>query len=146
MKLLALKSEVYRIAKVTTTRQLKAKYAEIKAWDMRYKDSWQQALNWLKQLSQKEPKDLEISGVGSEATFDDWLSNPPDEYKALFAEAEAAFTSIDEKLTRGKQLTKTAKAMAESLNEFAEASLEESQQLAKTAERNRDISKQADLN
>lgn len=144
MKLSELKTEVYRLAEVSTTKQLKAKYAEVQSLDMRYKASWQQVLEQLNDLKAKEGT-AEDNGEDS-VEFQNWLNNPPDEYKDLFAEAGAALTAIDDKLEKGRKLTKTARAMAESLNEFAEASLEEARQLEKADRQSRDRLKQADLN
>ena len=139
MKLSDLKIEVYRIAEVETTRQLKARYAEIKPLDMRYKASWQKSLSLL-----QESKDKDLGE--KKPSFETWLSNPPEEYRALFAEAEVALDTFDEKIAKAKQLTQTLGTMAESLDEFAEASLEEVQHLAKAAQRAKEISEQANLN
>lgn len=140
MKLSELKADVYRLAEVSTTEQLKAKYAEIKSLDLRYKASWQKALGQLQQLLKTKkasmlPADTASSGATStdEATstdtdpteFKDWLDNPPAEYKELFAEAGAALASFGQKLDQTKKLTRTAKAMVASLDEFAEAAVEE---------------------
>ncbi len=144
-KLSELKKEVYRVARVTTTQQLKAKYDSIKPLDMRYKASWEKALEQLNEPEAVETDSTELSAE-TQTEFEHWLTSPPDEYQYLFAEAEAAFTAIDDKLAKGKKLIKTAKAMVESLNEFAEASLEDSQQLAKITQRRHEDAKQADLN
>lgn len=143
MKLSELRAEVYRVAEVTTTKQLKAKYANIKSLDMRYKASWQKAL---KLLQTPEKAGSELQETKDKSAFESWLSNPPDEYKALFDKAESALTSIGNKLAKGAKVTQTAKAMAEGLSDFADASLEEAQKLAKAARLSQDTSKQADLN
>lgn len=142
MKLSEIRTEVYRIAEVTTTKQLKAQYAEIKSLDMRYKASWQKALELLSQ----DESDSEQSDSEEKSAFEAWLSNPPDEYKALFDKAESALSSIGGKLAKGQKITKTAKAMAEGLSDFADASLEEAQKLTKAARRSQKTAKQADLN
>ena len=137
MKLSELKRKVYEAAKVTTTKQLKAQYPAIRPLDMRCKLSWESALplaqaaystnpDLTKLQSTKAQVDKPENSVG----FEDWLSNPPDEYKALFVEADAALTAFDQKLSNTKKLTKTAKAMVASLDEFAEATVEEAQKLA----------------
>ena len=140
MKLSELKAAVYRIAKVKTTRQLKLQYAEIKPLDMRYKASWEKVLTLLNEPKSKKAKEEQ------KPDFEDWLSNPPEEYKVLFAEANAALDAYDEKSAKTKRLTRTAKTMADSLDEFADASLAEAQELARVAQRAEDTSKQADLN
>lgn len=140
MKLSELKERVYTAAKVGTTRQLKVQYPAIKALDMRYKKSWESALSLVQialstAFDSNAPKNQSTSSARIDSpkespSFQDWLSDPPDEYKDLFAEADAALTSFDEKLSKTKKLTKTAKAMVASLDEFAEATVEEAQQLA----------------
>lgn len=139
MKLSELKAAVYHIAQVKTTRQLKLQHAEIKPLDMRYKAAWETALALLKQPKNKKTDE-------QAPDFEDWLSNPPEEYKVLFAEANAALDAYDEKSAKAKRLTKTARAMVASLDEFADAGLKEAQELANIAQRAEDISKQADLN
>ena len=158
MKLSELKTEVYRAAEVTTTKQLKAEYAEIKSLDMRRKASWEKVLALLnkskksahkKSTSEKNKSkkaDSQKESDQDKSGFEAWLSDPTNEYKSLFDQAESALSSIGEKLVKGQKITKTAKAMAEGLSEFADASLEEAQKLAKSARRSQDASKQADLN
>ena len=147
MKLSELRTEVYRIAEVQTTRQLKAQYAKIKPMDMRYKASWEKALTLFNQSSDKDKSTGQAKSTSrDQQTFDNWLDNPPGEYQALFAEAEAGLAALDQKLDKAQQLTKTVKAMTASLDEFAEASVAEAHQLAQTAERAHNLSKQADLN
>ena len=153
MKLSELRTEVYRAAKVTTTKQLKSQYAEIKSLDMRRKASWEKALKLLnkskKGASQKNKSKKATASKESsrdKSGFESWLSNPANEYKSLFDQAESALTSMGDKLVKGQKITKTAKAMAEGLSELADASIEEAQKLAKAAQRSQDTSKQADLN
>ena len=143
MKLSELKKEVYRIAEVTTTRRLKAKNADIKSLDMRYKASWEKALAL---LSKPERETSTKQDAEEKSTFEAWLSNPPDEYKALFDEADSALTAIGDRLVKGKAVVKTAKAMAEGLSDFADVSLKEAQKLVKSARRSQETAKQADLN
>ncbi len=137
MKLADLRKEAYRIAEVSTTRQLKAKHSEIKPLDMRYRVSWEKAIAILKPTESAEKSD---------SNFESWLNNPPEDLKDLFAEAKSALGAFDSKLKKAKRLTKTARAMASSLDELAEASLAEAQQLANRAKGIDDISKQANLN
>ncbi len=128
MKLPELKLEVYRIAKVTTTKQLKAQHKQIKPLDLRYKISWEQALEQLQHSLKVE--ETSSAQTATTTDFDQWLNDPPSAYRDLFAEADAALTRFDDKLNKTKRLTKTAKAMAASLDEFAEATVEEAQRLA----------------
>ncbi len=156
MKLAELKKKTYVRADVTTTRQLKAKFADIKPLDMRYTASWEKALAILKSagdLTEKaasgkssQKNDLKDSKLAPERAFEDWLDNPPGDLKDLFAEADSALNDFDDKLKKAERLTKVAKTMAGSLDEFAEASLSEAQQLAKAATEADDLSRQANLN
>ena len=135
MKLTELKSKVYQLAKVTTTKQLKAQYPEIKPLDLRYKASWEKALVRLQKASkakEKQPSADSTSTDTKSTDFKEWLKKPPSEYKELFADAGAALASFGKKLDQTKKLTKTAKAMVASLDEFAEATVEEAQRLIST--------------
>jgi hypothetical protein len=135
MKLIELKSKVYQLAEVTTTKQLKAQYPEIKPLDLRYKASWEEALTQLQKSSKKKDKTPLAPSASTETKstdFKEWLKKPPAEYKELFADAGAALASFGKKLDQTKKLTKTAKAMVASLDEFAEATVEEAQRLIST--------------
>lgn len=139
MKLSKLKTKVYEIADVATTQQLKTQYPSTKTLDMRYKKSWESALSLvqaalLASLNLRKPQSTnsQVETLEESTNFQDWLSNPPDEYKAIFAEAGAALTSFGEKLDKTKKLTKSVKAMVASLDEFAEATVEEAQRLMST--------------
>lgn len=135
MKLTELKSKVYQLAKVTTTRQLKAHYLEIKPLDLRRKASWEKALAQLQKASKAKDKTPSAPSAPTDVKstdFKEWLKKPPSEYKELFAEASAALASFGETLDKTKELTKTAKAMVTSLDEFAEATVEEAQRLIST--------------
>ncbi len=172
MKLTELKAAVYQLAQVDDTRQLKAQYKAIKSLDLRYKVSWEKALDQLrseeaaskpkttteKKNQQEKTKgkksekkstqsvDERPSDTNSPENFEEWASNPPGEFSELFAAADAALESFDEKLAKGRQLTKNAIAMANSLDEFAEATVDEAKRLAKAAQRAVNVSRKADLN
>ena len=133
MKLSELKAKVYDAGGVSTTKQLKAQYPSIQSLDMRYRKSWESALQIVQanksEVDKSEANKSEVDKSENSASFKDWLSNPPDEYKELFAEAGDALASFGKKLDQTKKLTKTAKAMVASLDEFAEATVEEAQRL-----------------
>lgn len=132
MKLTELKSKVYQLAEVTTTKQLKAQYKEIKPLDLRYKASWEKALTHLQRSLESKDATPVDSKDATATDFEKWLDSPPAEYKELFAEAGAALASFGKKLDQTRTLTKTAKAMVASLDEFAEATVEEAQRLIST--------------
>lgn len=144
MKLSELKAAVYLLAQVGTTKQLKKQYEFARPLDMRFKASWEKVLVHLQTESQQVSEN-QIS-ENTDESFEAWASNPPSEYAALFAEADEALETFDRKLLKTKKLTKTAIAMANSLDEFAEASLDEAKRLAKAAQTNRKRVKEADLN
>ncbi|MEL6470165.1 MAG: hypothetical protein AAFQ74_10590 [Cyanobacteria bacterium J06623_4] len=189
MKLSELKAAVYRLAQVDTTKQLKAKYKDIKPLDMRRKASWEKALVQLQAVSKSEqssagkalvvnlpapqksaskkasskkskPKKKKVrksaarelvsqqpaDSVNVTEGFDAWVSNPPSDFAALFAEADEALGAFDKKLAKTKKLTKTAITMAHSLEEFAEASLSEAEHLKDHMQRVQERAKEADLN
>lgn len=129
MKLSELKADVYRLAEVSTTKQLKAKYLEIKPLDLRYKAAWEKARSQLQQSAKVDSKRPSTQAGNASIDFEAWLNNPPSEYKALFTEAGAALASFGQKLDQTKKLTETAKAMVASLDEFAEATVEDAQKL-----------------
>lgn len=153
MKLTDLKATVYRLANVTTTKHLKAQYESIKPLDMRYKVSWEKALVTLQELRSKQldpsdanKSDSKTSKTNSEVNFEQWINNPSNEYRDLFADADAAIQAFDTKLSKTKKLTKTALAMVESLDEFAEASSAEAKRLATITQQDQKNTQEANLN
>jgi len=155
MKLTELKAAVYQLAQVSTTKQLKKQHTFIKPLDMRFKASWEKVLVQLqsdgthaddKRSDTTLQKQFTENSKGSTHSYEEWVSNPPSEYQALFTEADEALEAFDEKLLKTKKLTKTAIAMAHSLDEFAEASLDEAKRLAKAGQIAQDNAKEADLN
>jgi hypothetical protein len=131
MKFQELKAKVYELAEVNTTQQLKAKYAEIKALDMRRKASWEKALSVVHK---------------SRTEFEDWLENPPEEYKDLFAEITDASQEYDRKSVETKQLAQEVLSMANSLKTLAEEYQDEAEHLKQDIKKSRRIAKQAELN
>ncbi|MBD2230011.1 hypothetical protein [Phormidium tenue] len=126
-----LKAEVYALAQVTTTQQLKTKYEPLRALNFSFKASWEKALTLLADHTQD---------------FQSWLANPPEEYKALFAEIETVSDSFDSKLGKTKQLGQEARAMAISLEHLAEEAQEDAEQLRQEAEIAYQAAQQANLN
>ncbi|MBD2114362.1 hypothetical protein [Leptolyngbya subtilissima] len=126
-----LRAEVYTLAQVSTTQQLKTKYEHLRALNFSFKTSWEKALTLLS---------------ANQQDFRAWLANPPEEYKALFAEIETVSDSFNSKLEKVKQLGQEARAMAISLEQLAEESQEEAEQLRQEAETAHQIAQQANLN
>jgi len=94
----------------------------------------------------KESTTKEDSPETSHEGFTDWLKKPHSEFSELFEAADTALEAFGEKLAKGKQMTKKAIAMTSSLDEFAEATVDEAKRLAKATQQAMDISKKADLN
>lgn len=55
LKLSHLKQQAYRLAGVTTTLELKGKYDALSKLDMRYKASWERAIEVLENIAQGIP-------------------------------------------------------------------------------------------
>lgn len=131
MKLQELRTQVYELAGVNSTQQLKAKYEEVRSLDMRCKISWERSLA-IVQAEQVE--------------FQDWLKNPPDEYKELFAEIESNAKEFDQKLGEVRQLHQEGSVMAGSLEALANECQDEAEHLKQEVKAARKIAKQARMN
>ena len=92
-----LKRQVLALAQVSSTQELKRANVDLRHLDFRLKASWRSALDVLQQAA---------------AAYPDWDSNPPEEFRELFAEidqAAAAYgASIDQGLKLSGQLLQAA--------------------------------------
>ncbi|MBN4001427.1 hypothetical protein [Nostoc sp. LPT] len=131
MKLQELKAKVYELAGVNNTKQLKAKIQEIKTLDMRLKTSWEKTIAIL-QKPQSE--------------FEEWLENPPEEYKDIFSEITEASQKYNQKSAQTKQLAQEVLSIANNLEELAEECQDEANKIKQEIKITRRISKQARLN
>ncbi|BAT56549.1 hypothetical protein NOS3756_55560 [Nostoc sp. NIES-3756] len=131
MKLQELKAKVYELVGVNTTKQLKAKYKDIQTLDMRLKSSWEKTLA-IVQKSQSE--------------FEEWLENPPEEYKELFSEITEALEEYDHKSAKTKQLVQEIMSIADDLEELAEETQNEANQIKQEVKVAKLISQKARLN
>ncbi len=131
MKLKELKSKVYDLAKVKSTKELKSKYTEFKTLDMRRKVSWETALQFL----EKEGSD-----------FETWLENPPEEYKELFSEIQEVSKKYDQNSSKTKHLVQNLQSVANSLEVAAEELIDEATQLDRQNKIAHEVNKQAKLN
>ncbi|MEH1967560.1 hypothetical protein [Nostoc sp.] len=131
MKLQELKAKVYELAGVNNTKQLKAKIKDIKTLDMRLKASWQKTIAIL-QKPQSE--------------FENWLENPPEEYKDIFSEITEVSQKYDQKSAQTKQLAQEVLSITNNLEELAEECQDEADKIKQEIEITRRISKQARLN
>lgn len=131
MKLSQLKAKVYQLAEVSTIAQLKAKYEPLRALDMRYKASWEQALVIVQQQTDQ---------------FQSWLQNPPDEYQELFAEINEVSAAYTKTLAEAEQLGHEVLAMADSLDRSAAELQDTANQLKQGIAATQQSQKQAELN
>lgn len=131
MKFEELKARVYQLAEVNSTRQLKAKYEEIRPLDMRRKVSWEKAFTVVQPSSDD---------------FQSWLNNPPAEYQELFAEIESVSQSYNQQSTEAKQLAKEMTETAGNLESIAQECQDEANQLQQEVKAARRIAKRAELN
>jgi hypothetical protein len=125
-----LKAEVYALAQVTTPRQLKAKVPATQSLNFSQRASWEKALALLT----------------PQPTFEGWLSQPPDEYKDLFADIEAATTSLNKALDKAQRLGQEAQDMATDLEEEAIAAQQEAADLKQALEAAQRLARRAELN
>jgi hypothetical protein len=126
-----LKAEVYDLAQVVQTGELKAKYPSLSSLNFSFKSSWETALN----LLQADRPD-----------FQNWLKNPPEEYRDLFKDIESVSAEFGHKVEKAKHLGEDALAMAKSLEQLAEEAQAEAEHLRQEAETAARVARRANLN
>lgn len=99
-----LKAEVYALANVATTQQLKALRAEWRSLDLRRKSNWQLIHAQLQQTS---------------GDFEAWLANPPEEYRELFSQIADVTTAYGSSIAEGQRLSSELQLAAEELEELS---------------------------
>ena len=102
-----LKSDVYKLAGVNTTKKLKLLRSEFKSLDFRRKSNWEIALKTL-------------STTPSTKQFEDWRQNPPEEYKDLFSEIEDVSNSYNQSIEEGLKISKSIKEEAKDLQKTSD--------------------------
>jgi len=102
-----LKSDVYKLAGVNTTKKLKLLRSEFKSLDFRRKSNWEIALKTL-------------STTPSTKQFEDWRQNPPEEYKDLFSEIEDLSNSYNQSIEEGLKISKSIKEEAKDLQKTSD--------------------------
>jgi len=102
-----LKSDVYKLAGVNTTKKLKLLRSEFKSLDLRRKSNWEIALKTL-------------STTSSTKQFEDWRQNPPEEYKDLFSEIEDVSNSYNQSIEEGLKISKSIKEEAKDLQKTSD--------------------------
>ena len=109
-KLSELKRDVYKLARVTNTKQLKTNHKEFASLDFRRRDSWQSALQSLNE-------------------FEEWRSNPPEQYKEIFAEIDQASKDHDAHVASTKKIFQDLGASVEELSQLTEDAQKEAKEL-----------------
>lgn len=94
-----LKSRVYELAAVKSTQALKAVAEPLARLDFRRRSAWLQALSWLE----------------SGRSFEQWLAQPPEEYRALFSEIDAAMADLRAGIDQGVRLSREFQDAADEL-------------------------------
>lgn len=111
-KLAELKLRVYALAGVSSTKALKAAQPALIILDFRRKCSWQEALEILAQP------------CGDEQTFDQWLEEPPEEYRELFAEINTVSSAYQKSIDNLRRVSHELIATAEELEHQASVALD----------------------
>jgi len=118
-----LKAEVYALANVATTQQLKALRAEWRSLDLRRKSNWQLIHAQLQQTS---------------GDFEAWLANPPEEYRELFSQIADVTTAYGSSIAEGQRLSSELQLAAEELEKlssYCRSEVETLKQQSQTARR-----------
>jgi hypothetical protein len=109
-----IKREVLALAKVTNTKELKRTNADLRPLDFRLKVSWLSALTVLRQAA---------------AAYPDWHSNPPEEYRELFQEIDAASASYARSIDKGMRLSEELEQAADDIDALADELQQEASEL-----------------
>jgi hypothetical protein len=99
-----LKREVLALAKVSTTKELKHAQSELRTLDFRRKASWASALALLREARESR----------------NWHANPPEEFRELFTEIDAASASYARSIDKGLRLSQELERAADDLEALAE--------------------------
>jgi hypothetical protein len=95
-----LKHQVFGLAKVSSTKELKRTNVDLRHLDFRLKASWRSALEVLQQAA---------------AAYPDWDRNPPEEYKELFAEIDQAAAAYSASIEQGLELSAQLRQAADDM-------------------------------
>lgn len=109
-----LKREVYALAKVSSTKELKRTNVDLRHLDFRLKVSWRSALEVLQKAA---------------AAYADWDSNPPEEYKELFAEIDQVAAAYSASIEQGLKLSAQLRHAADDLEALSGELLDEAAEL-----------------
>ncbi|CAK6698270.1 hypothetical protein VB716_00340 [Synechococcus sp. CCY9201] len=109
-----LRRQVFALATVTSTKELKRANVDLRHLDFRFKASWSSALTVLQQAA---------------AAYPDWDTNPPEEYRELFAEIDQAAAAYSASIDQGLKLSAQLRHAADDLEALSGELLEEAEEL-----------------
>ncbi len=109
-----LKGQVFALAKVSSTKELKRTNVDLCHLDFRLKASWRSALEVLQQAG---------------AAMAEWERNPPEEYKELFAEIDQAAAAYSASIEQGLKLSSQLRDAADDLEALSGELQQEAEEL-----------------
>ncbi|WP_411868811.1 hypothetical protein [Vulcanococcus limneticus] len=109
-----LKRQVLALAQVSSTQELKRTSVDLRHLDFRLKASWHSALAVLQQAA---------------AAYPDWDSNPPEEFKELFAEIDQAAAAYEASIDQGLKLSGQLREAADDLEALSGELQQEAEEL-----------------
>ncbi|QPN65629.1 hypothetical protein [Synechococcus sp. CBW1006] len=109
-----LRRQVFALATVTSTKELKRANEDLRHLDFRFKASWSSALTVLQQAA---------------AAYPDWDTNPPEEYRELFTEIDQAAAAYSASIDQGLKLSAQLRHAADDLEALSGELLEEAEEL-----------------
>ena len=109
-----LKRQVLALAQVSSTQELKRTNVDLRHLDFRLKASWFSALAVLQQAA---------------AAYPDWDSNPPEEFKELFAEIDQAAAAYEASIDQGLKLSGQLREAADDLEALSGELQQEAEEL-----------------
>lgn len=126
-----LKRQVFALAKVSSTKELKRTNMDLRPLDFRLKVSWCSALEVLQKAA---------------AAYPDWSTNPPEEFKELFADIDQAAAAFSTTIDEGLKLSSQLRQAADDLESLSGELLEEAEELKTIAQASRRQSRARQLN
>jgi hypothetical protein len=109
-----LKRQVFALAKVSSTKELKRANVDLLHLDFRLKASWRSALEVLQQAA---------------AAMAEWERNLPEEYKELFAEIDQAAAAYSASIEQGLKLSSQLRDAADDLEALSGELQQEAEEL-----------------
>jgi hypothetical protein len=126
-----LKREVLTLAGVSSTRELKRTNQDLRHLDFRLKASWRTALEVLQQAA---------------AAYPDWDTQPPEEFRELFAAIDEASEAYGQSIEEGLRLSAQLQKAADDLESLSGELLEEADELRTVQAASRRQARQRRLN